>query len=75
MSHLQLSHMSVPVKNNLLLSNFGCCISNGYLFRLFRDHNSCCCAVLTQAEISLFKNFVSVGNCYSLASKRGDDYL
>ena len=33
------------MKLSLLFSNFGGCISKGSLFRLFRDHNSCRCAV------------------------------
>ena len=35
----------VSVKSSLLFSNFGCCICKGSPFRLFRDHNSCRCAV------------------------------
>ena len=34
------------IKPSLLFSNFGCCISKGSPFRLFRDHSSCHCVVL-----------------------------
>ena len=36
---------NLSIKPRLLFSNFGCCISKASLFRLFRDHNSCRCAV------------------------------
>ena len=41
--HCLSFHFSI--KPSLLFSNFGCCISKGNLFRLFRDQNSCRCVV------------------------------
>ena len=40
MSHLPFSLMNITIKPSLLFSNFGCCVSKGPLFRLFRTHNS-----------------------------------
>ena len=42
----------------MLFSNYRCCISKASLFRLFCDHNSCCCAVWQPKKASLYIDIV-----------------
>ena len=58
MSHLPLSLMNRLNKTESAVSNFGCCISKGSLFRLFRDHNSCRCAMWRPEKVSPYLDIV-----------------